>query len=187
MVEAAIGLGSNLGDPAAHFRAALDALAEVGELIAVSSVYETAPVGPVEQPNYLNAAVVIDTDLEPEELLEALQSIERSRGRQRTERWGPRTLDLDLLLYGDQEIDRPGLSVPHPRITERRFVLEPLIEAWPDATMPDGTPVSSFLPAVADQDVRRASNAATRRFAVVLFIGTGLLAVLLWWLLGLVF
>ena len=174
----AIGLGSNLGDRADHLNGAASDLAGLGEIVATSSIYETAPVGGPAQDTYLNAVVVVDTDLPPRSVLDRLLGIEHAHGRQRRERWGPRTLDLDLLLYGDQTIDSPGLTVPHPRLTERRFVLEPLNEAWPDASLPDGTRVSDLLAAVADQDVRRWQGPA--RASVAVFVAVGLLAAAIW-------
>ncbi len=153
--RAAIGLGSNLGDRAAHLRNAVDELAErIGTVVAVSPVYETAPVGGPDQSPYLNAVVVVETDLAPHDVLRRLLEIERRHGRERIERWGPRTLDLDLLLLGSQVVDEPGLTVPHPRLTERRFALEPLAAAWPRAALPDGTPVAALLHAVEQQEAR---------------------------------
>jgi 2-amino-4-hydroxy-6-hydroxymethyldihydropteridine diphosphokinase len=151
----ALGLGSNVGDRRSHLDGAVAELARIGEIVAVSSYYETAPIGGPEQADYLNAVVVVDTDLDPADILEKLLEVERNHGRLRRERWGPRTLDLDLLLYGEDVIQEPGLSVPHPRMTERRFVLEPLHEVWPDATLPDGTPLGELLPRVADQELHR--------------------------------
>ena len=156
-VRAAIGLGSNMGDRRRHLDEATTALSDLGEIIAVSSYYETAPIGGPEQGEYLNAVVVIRTDVDPTGVLRLLLDIERRHDRQRSEKDGPRTLDLDLLLYGNRVIDEPGLSVPHPRMTERRFVLEPLVEAWPGARLPEGTEVAALLPAVADQSVDRVS------------------------------
>lgn len=153
MTRTAIALGSNLGDRLAHLRHALGGLRSLGSLVAVSSVYETAPVGGPPQGSYLNAVAILDTVLEPAALLEELQRIERAAGRRRDERWGPRTLDLDLLLYGRRTFDGPGLTVPHRRLRERRFVLEPLVEVWPGATTPDGRAVADGLAAVADQEV----------------------------------
>ena len=134
MTRAAFGLGSNLGDRRAHLEAAVRWLAALGEVLAVSSFRETAPVGGPPQPDYLNAAVVVATEQAPRALLQAAQEIERRAGRERGVAWGPRTLDLDLLLYGDRTLREPGLVVPHPRLHERRFVLEPLAEIaldWP--------------------------------------------------------
>ena len=153
-VRVAIGLGSNEGDRASHLLAALAALGDgLGEVVAVSPVYETAPVGGPDQGAYLNAVVVCATDLAPPRVLDVLLAIERSRGRERRERWGPRTLDLDLLLYDERAVDEPGLTVPHPRLAKRRFVLEPLAAAWPQARLPDGALVADLLPGVASQDV----------------------------------
>jgi 2-amino-4-hydroxy-6-hydroxymethyldihydropteridine diphosphokinase len=124
----------------------------------MSSIYETAPVGGPDQGAYLNAVVVVETDLEPRRLLDVMLDVESRMGRVRRERWGPRTIDLDLLLYGDSAVDEPGLTVPHSRLTERRFALEPLLEVWPEATLPDGRPLADFLEAVADQEVVRVAS-----------------------------
>lgn len=126
--------------------------------MAVSSLWETAPIGGPEQGDYLNAAVVVRTVLGPAPVMAALLDLERSQGRERREQWMPRTLDLDLLLYGDAVIDAPGLSVPHPRMTERRFVLEPLAEAWPGAVVPGHGAVEDLLPAVAGQECARVAS-----------------------------
>ncbi len=106
------------------------------EIAAVSRAWETSPVGPVAQADYLNAAAELRTTLEPRRLLEVLQSTEVSHGRRRRQRWGPRSLDLDLLLAGDRRLQEPGLTVPHPRLRQRRFVLEPLLEIAPDLVHP---------------------------------------------------
>jgi 2-amino-4-hydroxy-6-hydroxymethyldihydropteridine diphosphokinase len=123
----------------------------LGEVATVSSLWETAPVGGPEQGDFLNAVVCLSTVLGPVPLIEGLLEIELAHGRERREPWMPRTLDLDLLLYGDAVIEAPGISVPHPRMTERRFVLEPLAEAWPGAIVPGHGVVEDLLPAVADQ------------------------------------
>jgi 2-amino-4-hydroxy-6-hydroxymethyldihydropteridine diphosphokinase len=131
MVLAYIGLGSNLGDREAAIRAALERLAASPEIEveAVSSLRETDPVGYVDQPRFLNGAAALRTELPPRTLLERLQEVERELGRDRSgPRFGPRTIDLDLLLYGTEQIDENGLEIPHPRLAERRFVLEPLAE-----------------------------------------------------------
>jgi 2-amino-4-hydroxy-6-hydroxymethyldihydropteridine diphosphokinase len=134
-----VGLGSNLGDREDNLRRALERLQELGPL-RVSSIRETDPVGITDQPRFLNAVVELETDLPARELLERLLAIERELGRDRAEevRWGPRTIDLDLLLYGGETIDEPGLTVPHPRLAEREFVLEPLLELDPQLALPDG-------------------------------------------------
>lgn len=121
----------------------------------MSSLYESAPVGPVEQGAFLNAVAVFETSEPPERVLDRLLAAEQQRGRVRDVRLGPRTLDLDLLLYGNQTIEEPSLTVPHPQLTARRFALEPLLEAWPGATLPDGTLLSPLLAPVQDQLVER--------------------------------
>ena len=142
MTRAYIGLGSNLGDREATIRAALAALPGV---VAVSELRETAPVGVVDQPPFLNGAAALETELTPRELLDALLAVEQGLGRERRERWGPRTIDLDLLLYGDETIDEPGLDVPHPRLHERRFALEPLAELEPELVIPGRGSVKDLL------------------------------------------
>jgi 2-amino-4-hydroxy-6-hydroxymethyldihydropteridine diphosphokinase len=136
VATAYISLGSNLGDRMAALRAAIEALGEYGTVDAVSAVYETTPVGYVDQPDFLNAVVRLETDLPPVPLLDALNTIEANMGRVRTFRNAPRTLDLDLLLYGDQIVSTPRLTIPHPRMHERAFVLAPLSEIGPDAEHP---------------------------------------------------
>lgn len=127
-----LALGANLGDRVAHLRHALRRLAEEGgRLTGVSRVYETDPVGFEDQPPFLNLVARLETPLEPEALLDFARRIEGERGRERTFRNAPRTLDIDVLLYGDRRIDRPGLTVPHPRMNERAFVLVPLLELEP--------------------------------------------------------
>jgi 2-amino-4-hydroxy-6-hydroxymethyldihydropteridine diphosphokinase len=126
---------------------------------AVSSAYESAPWGPVEQPPFLNAVVRLETALPPSPLLGVLLDVEARLGRVRAVRWGPRTCDLDLLLYGDETVDTPELQVPHPRLADRRFVLDPLLELAPDAQLPDGRPLAELAAAVQDQDVRRSADA----------------------------
>ena len=131
--EVAIALGSNLGDRRAHLTWAIDQLGRLLAGLRVSSILETEPVGvDTPQPPYLNAAVVGRTTLEPRALLDALLALERAQGRERPSRRAPRTLDLDLILYGDRIIDEPGLVVPHPEFQRRAFVLEPLAEIAPD-------------------------------------------------------
>lgn len=139
-VHACIGIGSNLGDRTAHIESALKALARLPgtRLLASSSVIETEPAGPIPQGRYLNAAALLETDLGPRDLLRALLGIEAVQGRIRASepRWGPRTLDLDLLLYGEEVVREPGLVIPHPRLHERLFVLGPLAEVAGDLNIP---------------------------------------------------
>ena len=130
MTRAFLGLGSNLGDRWQHLRDAVEALPDV---VAVSPVYETDPVGgPGGQDPYLNLVVELDTELSPRQLLEVAQRLEETARRVRKERWGPRTLDVDVLLVGDLSVDEPDLVVPHPRMWERAFVLVPLADLAPD-------------------------------------------------------
>ncbi len=155
MARIAIGFGSNLADRNAHLNAGLAAIGRGARLVSLSSLYESAPVGPVEQGAFLNAVAVFETSEEPGLVLDRLLAAENAAGRVRDVRWGPRTLDLDLLLYGNQSVGEPGLTVPHPELTNRRFVLQPLLETWPDAALPDGTRLAGFLEAVQDQEVQR--------------------------------
>jgi 2-amino-4-hydroxy-6-hydroxymethyldihydropteridine diphosphokinase len=142
-----IGIGSNLGDREQNLARAIELLsAEDGiDIAAVSEIRETEPVGPVSQGPFLNGAVRIETDLGPRELLERLLAVEQRLGRVRRERFGPRTIDLDLLLYGDEAVDEPGLTVPHPRLHERRFALEPLSDLAPGLEIPGNGPISGLL------------------------------------------
>jgi 2-amino-4-hydroxy-6-hydroxymethyldihydropteridine diphosphokinase len=149
VTKAFVGIGSNLGQPERQIAAALEQLAaEDGvELVAVSTLRETEPVGYRDQPNFLNGAAQLETELLPRVLLERLLAIESRLGRVRREgpRFGPRTIDLDLLVYGDETIDEPGLRVPHPRLAERRFALEPLAELDPALEVPGLGPVQALL------------------------------------------
>ena len=148
MVVGYLGLGSNVGDRWAHLRGAVEALRGHGvEVDAVSSAYETEPVGEVlDQPDFLNAAVRIRTDLEPEGLLDLCKAIEAESGRLfGGPRHGPRTLDVDLLLLGDIEVELDRLRLPHREVTSRRFVLVPLLELDPELALPDGTRLSTAL------------------------------------------
>jgi 2-amino-4-hydroxy-6-hydroxymethyldihydropteridine diphosphokinase len=143
-----LGLGSNVGDRQAHLRAALDLLADHGVAVeAVSSVYETEPVGEIlDQPDFLNAAIRIHTELEPEDLLDVCKAIEVEQGRMLAgPRHGPRPLDVDLLLLGDLELSSERLTLPHPQVSARRFVLVPLLELDPELALPDGTRLSEAL------------------------------------------
>jgi 2-amino-4-hydroxy-6-hydroxymethyldihydropteridine diphosphokinase len=148
MTRAYVGLGANLGPKEVTLLRAVDLLAaEPGiEVLALSQLRETDPVGEVDQPQFLNGAVALETTLEPRELLEALLRVERELGRVRDgERWGPRTIDLDLLLYGDSVVDEPDLRVPHPHLHERRFALEPLVDLEPELRIPGRGAVSDVL------------------------------------------
>ena len=149
MVKAFVGLGSNLGEREVTLRAAIGRLRGLPdvEVIQVSSFRDTEPVGPVDQPRFLNGAVELETGLTARALLGALLELERAFGRDRSAGplHGPRTLDLDLLLYGAETIDEPLLNVPHPRLQERRFVLEPLAELDPDLEVPGQGPVQALL------------------------------------------
>ena len=161
MVLAHVALGSNLGDRAAFLQRALDGLrAATGvAVVAVSDVYETDPVGGPEQPDYLHAVLVAETLLPARAVLERCQGVESSFGRVRQERWGPRTLDLDLIVYGDEVSDDPELTLPHPRAHERAFVLAPWCEADADAHIPGRGRVCDLLAAVTPDGVRRADGA----------------------------
>ena len=147
MTNAFVGIGSNLGDREATLRHAIELLAvEDGiEVVAVSQLRETEPVGPVEQGPFLNGAVLVTTQLPPRELLERLLAVEQRLGRVRKERFGPRTIDLDLLVYGEQVIDEPGLTIPHPRLHERRFALDPLADLAPNLVIPGRGSISALL------------------------------------------
>ncbi len=147
MTRAYVGLGANLGPREVTLLRAAEVLAAADgvEVVAVSQLRETDPVDVVGQPPFLNGAVALDTSLSPRALLELLLEIERSLGRVRGERWGPRTVDLDLLVYGDERVDEDGLHVPHPRLHERRFALEPLAELDPELEIPGLGSVSALL------------------------------------------
>jgi 2-amino-4-hydroxy-6-hydroxymethyldihydropteridine diphosphokinase len=148
MRRAYVGLGANLGAREETIMRAIELLGREDEVavVAVSQIRETDPVGVIDQPRFLNGAVVLDTELAPRDLLDVLLRIERQLGRVRDgTRWGPRTIDLDLLVYGDEEIDEPGLTIPHPRLRERRFALEPLAEVDPELVIPGLGRVSELL------------------------------------------
>jgi len=146
MRDAVIGLGANLGHPLRVFRRVVATLGSGGdEVVAISGVFRTFPVGGPPQPDFLNAAVRVRSPRSPRELLDRLLALETAEGRERTERWGPRTLDLDLLWMHGVNVAEPGLEVPHPRLAERWFALAPLVEVAPEATDPSGTPWSSWL------------------------------------------
>ena len=146
-VHAYVGLGSNLENPIQQVSKALIELNEIPQtrLLQQSQLYRSDPVGPPGQPDYINAVALLETALEPLDLLDALQSIENAHQRRRIQHWGPRTLDLDLLLYADQQIDLERLQVPHPHMTEREFVLYPLAEIAPEIELPNGIPLQQLL------------------------------------------
>ncbi|HKX47215.1 MAG TPA: 2-amino-4-hydroxy-6-hydroxymethyldihydropteridine diphosphokinase [Gaiellaceae bacterium] len=150
MTVAYVGLGANVGPREVTLLRAVDLLTEEDdvEVLAVSQLRETDPVGIVDQPRFLNGVAQIETSLPPRALLELLLRTEQSLGREREERWGPRTVDLDLLVYGDLTVDEPGLRVPHPRLHERRFALEPLAELDPELDVPGLGSVSAVLAAL---------------------------------------
>lgn len=157
MSLAYVALGANLGDPVATVEAAFAALAGLPQstLRGRSALYRTAPVGIETQPEFVNAAACLDTTLAPEALLDALLAIEQDFGRVRAERNGPRTLDLDVLLYDDRVLDTPRLTLPHPRLHLRAFVLQPLADLAPALRIPGRGTLAAWLPAVANQGIRR--------------------------------
>jgi 2-amino-4-hydroxy-6-hydroxymethyldihydropteridine diphosphokinase len=150
VTRAYVGLGANIGPREQTLRGAVDLLAATDgvDVLAASELRETEPVGVVDQPPFLNGAVALETTLSPRALLDLLLEVERSLGRVRGERWGPRLVDLDLLVYGDQVIDEPRLRVPHPRLHERAFALEPLAELDPELEIPGRGRVSELLSAL---------------------------------------
>lgn len=157
MIEAFIGIGSNLGEPAAQVRKAVQALDQPPALrcTGCSLLYETDPVGYLDQPRFINAVARVQTTLSPLELLERLRAIEAAQGRQRSIPSGPRTVDLDLLLYGDQVVNQASLVVPHPRMQDRAFVLLPLLELAPAIRIPGIGPAADCLTAISTQGVIR--------------------------------
>jgi len=165
-MRAFVGLGSNLGEREALISQALDELAALPDttLIRVSSLYDTEPVGVIEQPRFLNAVAMLDTELTARQLLWNLQRIEARLGRTRSQRWGPRTMDLDLLLYGDLVIEEADLRLPHPELARRAFVLVPLVELDPQLTHPaSGLSVVQMLARLEHKSpVKRISRLRTR-------------------------
>ena len=153
-MRAYVGLGANLGEREPTIRRALELLAGTAgvDVTRVSTLRETEPWGPVAQPRFLNGVAELETSLDPQTLVGVLLDVERRLGRVRDgERWGPRSIDLDLLLHGDTELDVPGLTLPHPRLYERRFVLEPLAELAPDALVPGRGRVADLLRSVTEE------------------------------------
>lgn len=158
--RAYIGLGSNLAEPQRQLQSAIQALREIptSQLVAVSPFYISDPLGPADQPRYVNAVAALDTDLPPLALLDALQRIELEQGRVRKdERWGPRTLDLDILLFGERQLDEPRLRVPHYHMHARAFVLYPLADLAPQLRLPDGRSLSELLAACPFKGLERLS------------------------------
>lgn len=153
MTRYAVALGSNLGERIEYLRSAVGALAGLGEVIDVSGLYETAPVGGRDQDPFLNAVVVLDSDLSPRALLEGLHAIENQHGRQRTTKWGPRTLDLDIVAYDGPPLAQADLTIPHPRAATRLFVLRPLADVWPEARVGESKLAAGVLDEVSDQEV----------------------------------
>ena len=155
MAHVYLSFGSNLGDRGAAIQVALAALpaATAGRVLAVSRLYETAPWGVTDQPPFLNGVALLDTPLAPHDLLAALKGLEAAAGRQAGPRWGPRPLDLDILLYEDLHLTSPTLTIPHLRLLERRFVLQPLADLWPPDRPLLGTPLADHLARMADQTV----------------------------------
>jgi 2-amino-4-hydroxy-6-hydroxymethyldihydropteridine diphosphokinase len=157
MIPAYVGLGSNLDDPRRHLQDAVQELTRLPhtQLVLVSDLYRSAPIGTVHQPDFLNSVVQLDTELAADALLDALQEIEDRHGRERPFPGAPRTLDLDLLLYGEQSIATPRLTVPHPRMHERAFVLAPLAEIAPESSIPGRGRVTDLLTACSGQRIER--------------------------------
>jgi 2-amino-4-hydroxy-6-hydroxymethyldihydropteridine diphosphokinase len=157
VIPAYVGIGSNQGDARAHVLAAFDELAQLPatHLAARSSLYRSAPVDAPGQPDYVNAVAALDTELSPAQLLDALQGIEQRHGRERPHANAPRTLDLDLLTYGDMILESPMLTLPHPRMHQRAFVLRPLAEIAPALRIPGRGAVAALLAGVADQAIAR--------------------------------
>lgn len=153
MTRYAVALGSNLGDRIGHLRGAVDEIDGLGAELSVSGLYETEPVGGPEQDPYLNAVVTLESELSPEELLSALQEVEWRHDRERSVRWGPRTLDLDIVAMAPGSVSSEELQIPHPRAAERRFVLQPLTDVWPEAPVGGGLSASSALGSTMSQRV----------------------------------
>lgn len=146
-IDAFLSLGTNLGDREANLRRGARLLCEHLSPVACSSIYETDPVGVRDQPPFLNMVILVRTDLTPPQLLTLAKSVEQEVGRRPTFRWGPRVLDVDILLYGDQKLDLPDLQIPHPEMLSRAFVLVPLCEIAPDVQLPDGSSIcEKYLP-----------------------------------------
>ena len=155
MTNVFLGLGGNLGDRRETMRSAVEAIREVIDHVRVSSLYESAAWGVTDQPAFLNAVVRGRTSLKPLDLLDAMQAIENDLGRVREQHWGPRLIDIDILLYGSAVIDEPRLQVPHRYMTQRGFVLRPLADLAAGLTLPDGSLVGELLTTVSQDDLKR--------------------------------
>lgn len=155
MAQVFIALGANLSDPLTTLQQAVTTLQEHPALraVAISSFYRSKPMGPQNQPDYVNAVAQFETDLSPLALLDTMQNIEQQYGRQRLQHWGPRTLDLDILLYDQRVIQEPRLTIPHPGLTVRDFVLVPLAELAPHLILPDGRSINALLASMIDHDL----------------------------------
>lgn len=156
-----IGIGSNLENPLEQLKAATAALREIPgtRLVKLSNIYKTAPIGPAGQPDYTNAAALLETQLTPEALLDELQRIELDQGRVRKERWGPRTLDLDIILYAGMTIRTTRLTVPHIEMENRNFVLIPLLDLSPDLTLPNGKSLKAVTEQAGNEGIKLAVTA----------------------------
>lgn len=157
MITSYIGIGSNLENPLQQVRSAIKHIQAEANIhwVAQSSWYRSTPVGPADQPDYINGAVCIDTDLTAEQLLQRLHAIEHAHGRVRDVRWGARTLDLDILLYGDQTINNETLIIPHKELANRNFVLQPLLDISANLALPNGVTVAELLTKVGSQGLTR--------------------------------
>lgn len=169
MATAYIGLGSNLDDPISQIRIGLTSLSVLAQtrLLAQSSLYQSAPLGPKDQPDFINAVAKIETGLQPLSLLSALLDIEEGRGRLRTRRWGPRTLDLDIILYDQLILDTPRLTIPHPGLYDRNFVLYPLLEIEPDLAIPGYGLISGLTTACYKANLRVVQNIENIDFRIM--------------------
>ena len=164
---ATIGLGANLGDPVDQIERAVEAIDSLPlcRVRAVSGLYANPPIGPQDQPDYINAVAEIETALAPEALLRALKGLERAAGRSYTRHWGERMLDLDILAFGDRELATAELTIPHPEIARRHFVLAPWLEIRPEARLPNGTRLTASLDAVSDHPLRFLRPLRWQRYA----------------------
>ncbi len=157
--KAFLGLGSNLNSPSRQIKAALKAIAKLPgtQLVCCAPWYQSIAIGPGSQPRYINTVVEIDTVLKPRALLQVLQQVEKRQGRKRIVRWGPRTLDIDILLYAKQTLKTQQLQIPHPRLGERNFVLYPMADIAPELSLPDGTPLAKLLANCSPEGIVRLS------------------------------